>query len=417
MSGCGLPPAWGWLACVFSEGSAARPRGPRRASGGGTARRGGSGGGAGGKVVAILQVFEQLLWRLIPGGGILRQHALQHHHQTAGHPRTEEANIGRLFLHVLENPLRRRTLGEHAVAGQHKIQRAAQRVDIAPDVGGAAVAGLLGCHVIDRADRGAERGQAGHVIDRTLLGLQLGVGQFLLADGPGEAEVGELEVRLPILVREEKVGGLDVAVDNALAMGVAKGPRRLDGDRARLVGQELAFAVDVLVQVGALDILHRQEKGAVDLREFVDRDDVLVVEAGRAAGLAPKAFDHARLEGEVGLEDFEGHGPAEIDIHGLVDGSHAPGGDVGLHLVLADTKVATAALARGWRTHGLSCAVPGSTRPWRRPRAGRPVWRSRTASIVTGGNESRQRNGRRRSAFKRTAEFPQLAAARRAAKA
>jgi len=161
----------------------------------------------------------------------------------------------------------------------------------------------------------------------------------------------------PLLAREQNVGGLDVAVNDALAVRVGQGARGLRNDMARLLGGEPSVDGHVLVQILALDELQRQQVRAVDLGEFVDGDDVLMVQAGSAACLAAEALDNLGPVGKIGLQDLERHGAAEVDIHGAVNRSHAAGGDIGLDLVLADAQYAPVATARGCRSH--DCPVLG----------------------------------------------------------
>ena len=65
-----------------------------------------------------------------------------------------------------------------------------------------------------------------------------GLGQALLGvDGPGDAEVGDLD---GALVGDEDVAGLHVAVDDAVAMGVGEGGGHVGGDLDGPVGVQRA---------------------------------------------------------------------------------------------------------------------------------------------------------------------------------
>src|SRR5262249_51846024 len=85
-------------------------------------------------------------------GAMLR--ALGHHPFTdgsepVGHGGIERADLRGRRLGVLEDALDQSPFGKGGFAGQHVKERAAQGIQIAADVGGTAVAGLLGGHVID----------------------------------------------------------------------------------------------------------------------------------------------------------------------------------------------------------------------------------------------------------------------------
>ena len=132
----------------------------------------------------------------------------------------------------------------------------------------------FGREVIDRADGGAVAGDA----------------EFLVGDGPRQAEIGHLHDQLAVVATQQEVGRLDVAVDDALAVGVVEGLHRLDQDGARLRWFEPALVDDVVGEVRPIDEFHRQVVGIADLVPLVEGDDVRVVEPGGVAGLAAEAF-------------------------------------------------------------------------------------------------------------------------------
>ncbi len=131
-----------------------------------------------------------------------------------------------------------------------------------------------------------------------------------------------------MLASQQEVGRLDVAVNDALAVRMVEGLRGLNEDGAGLRDFELALAEDVIGEVRPIDEFHCEVVGILDLVPLVQGDDVGVVEPGGVAGLAAEAFEGAGMGQEAGGEDLEGDDPAEADVHGLVDGAHAAGGDV-----------------------------------------------------------------------------------------
>ncbi len=104
--------------------------------------------------------------------------------------------------------------------GQHLVQHAPERVEIAPPVDAGVAARLLRTHVLRRPDREPALGEP--------LASRNG-------DRAGDAEVGHDGV----IVREQDVLGLDVPVHDALAVGVARARRR---PRARSEGRRPAGA-------------------------------------------------------------------------------------------------------------------------------------------------------------------------------
>ena len=110
----------------------------------------------------------------------------------------------------------------------------------------------------------------------------------------GEAEVGDLH---PALAVEEDVGGFDIAVDDAVVVGVGEGVEDVGGDvDGLLLGEFPAVVLEVLVDVHAIDELHDEVELAVrGFPEVVDRDDRGVVEVGHRLRLALEACDEVHL--------------------------------------------------------------------------------------------------------------------------
>ena len=93
---------------------------------------------------------------------------------------------------------------------QQLVEGRSQAVDVGAAVDGAG-AGLLGTHVSRRAEQAVV------------------VGQARVGQPASQAEVGHPDVPLGI---DQQVGGLDVAVDHSLVVGVRQGIGRLETDLA-----------------------------------------------------------------------------------------------------------------------------------------------------------------------------------------
>ena len=144
---------------------------------------------------------------------------------------------------------------------QQEVQRATQRVQVGPGVTGVCIVPLLGGHVVGRAEalpRGSQCGGSLFLSQER----QPHVEDFNLAGPLGHEQVRRLDVAMhqPQLVSScQPLGCL---------------PDRLAGidDRHRALG------LDELLQVLALDVLHRQVMHAGDLTGVESLDNVRVLQ-------------------------------------------------------------------------------------------------------------------------------------------
>ena len=180
-----------------------------------------------------------------------------------------------------------RFAAEGAAAGDHFIEDGAEGEDVAARIDGLAF-GLLGRHVRDAAEQYAFFGAKLRGND----GLRGGFGPGGHGGGGefGKTEVEDFDAAVRI---DHDVRWLQVAVDNA--RGVRCGERisdlRADTQRVR---EAHAFARDQVVEGLAFDQFHDDEGLAVMLANFVNRDDVGVIQAGGGAGFLQEAVAAAR---------------------------------------------------------------------------------------------------------------------------
>ena len=183
------------------------------------------------------------------------------------------ADRGWLGGQVLADHDRRVGVLERRHPGEQVVGGGGQRVLVCMPVDALALE-LFGRGVGDRADRHVGSGQRAG-----------------LPDPARDAEVGEHDPRVTGLgPAEQDVGGFDVPMQQALAVGVVQrlGDR---GDDAHHLVRWHPVRVALGEQpggVGALDILHCDPQLVVELATVVDRDDVRMGQRG----------DHVRLEVE-----------------------------------------------------------------------------------------------------------------------
>ena len=147
----------------------------------------------------------------------------------------------RLRREMLVNHALHRGPRERRLPGQHLVQDAAQRVEVAAAVQIALPGRLLGAHVRGCADRDA------------------GVGQPIAARGVHGARDAEVrDHRVPAL--EHDVLGLDVPVDHPAGVRVRQGVGHLPRQRHGLLERQLLFTPDAVPQRLALDVGHDVEQ-------------------------------------------------------------------------------------------------------------------------------------------------------------
>ena len=192
-------------------------------------------------------------------------------------------------------------------------------------------------HIATRVEHRAEQLLRSCVVGRAeivafVLLLERDIGhQRTVLRGPGHARDAEVEQLGLRAADHEDVGGLDVAMHHATAVGVgqrlgqalgnAGGLRRLG---APAVGQQLA-------QVAALEPFHRDVDALLCQACVVDGDDVRVVQPGGGAGLGQQ-LHLARLPmgvdvmvGRVGMnmQGLDGDGPREQRVECRMHGAQA----------------------------------------------------------------------------------------------
>ncbi|SCE23907.1 hypothetical protein GA0115235_11505 [Streptomyces sp. DpondAA-F4a] len=231
--------------------------------------------------------------------GVLAQAALYDRPQRFG----DVARPAGLLAEVPVQDLQRGAACERRAARDQFVQQDARAVDV--HGGGLRTAlGGLGCHVGGRADELVGPGQS------------RGVGQ------PRDAEVGEHRVHLAVALVEQHVGGLQVAVDDAVGVTGGERVRDLGGEQGGGDRGERTVLPEVAVQVGTVDQVHHQgEQVALD-DEVPGAHDVRVGEPQQHGALTQEAHHDVRVVGQLLLEHLDRHGLAGL----AGDGRLGPGG-------------------------------------------------------------------------------------------
>ncbi len=175
----------------------------------------------------------------------------------------------------------------------------------------------------------------------------------------GHAEVGQVGVAVGV---EQDVGRLDVAVDDALAVGGGEGIEQVVGEPADLVGCERSLLVDPLGEVAARQEVHDEDDVVALVEHFAQLHDPGVVQLLEHLGLAPDALAGlVQLLGRpVQREALERHLLA-VGAAGEIDDAHAAAADA------ADDLVGHGARVGGPCTGAAAAAWPCVSGRWRGP--------------------------------------------------
>ena len=137
---------------------------------------------------------------------------------------------------------------------------------------------------------------------------------------PGDAEVGHQRVAV---LREQHVLRLDVAVDDAVLVGVLQRSAASRGDPERVVHRQLrARAGAGRAATLALDEGHGEPELAGRVAGVVHGEDVRVLEAGGGLDLALEALGAERV-GQLGVQHLERDRALVPQIVGQEDRGHA----------------------------------------------------------------------------------------------
>jgi hypothetical protein len=149
-------------------------------------------------------------------------------------------------------------------------------------------------------------------------------GDTAAADGFCAGNFGEAEIQNfgVAALGDENVGGLDVAMNDAFAVGGVERVGNLDGEIEQVVQFHRA-AGDGVLQSLAVEKFHRDEGFAVRFANIVNRADVGMVQGGGGLGFSLETREGLRIFRDVVWQEFQRDETVQADVLGFVHDAHA----------------------------------------------------------------------------------------------
>ena len=136
-------------------------------------------------------------------------------------------------------------------------------------------------------------------------------------------------------LRQHDVGGLEIAMRDALAVRLVERVGDLDRDLQRLVERQRPF-LEARGQRLALEMRHDEVVRAIDAADVVDAADVGMVQGRDGASLALEAGPQIGIASDLTRQDLDRDCPIEARVAGFVDLTHAAQPDLGSDFVRAE---------------------------------------------------------------------------------
>ena len=236
---------------------------------------------------------------------ILEHEPLDDRDKSGGQVIDELTKRGRLIVHLFVRDRYSVLPGEGHCPSDHLVHHNAERVQVASRVG-LSTLGLLGREVGGGSHHrtGLSQVRLGRTVHETR-----------------DAEVGDFHH--PVRT-DENVGRLDVAMGDAGLVRETKSRGNLTCDFARLTGIQPPTTLQHVSQCAALDELHGDEVGALELAPVIDVDNVGVTQACCGLRLPAESLHELWIDSELWEQHLHRDVAVQEKIMGQENISHAP---------------------------------------------------------------------------------------------
>ena len=135
---------------------------------------------------------------------------------------------------------------------------------------------------------------------------------------------------------DHDVSRLDIAMNHPAAVSVIECAASLDEVAELLRQGQRQTRRDHLFEAFPLQVLHGDKRRAVRFGEFVDGDDIGMLQQSRGLGLAMEALEQIGVIGNARGDGLDGDGPPNERVTGLEDDTHGSPAEFADDLVSAD---------------------------------------------------------------------------------
>ena len=135
----------------------------------------------------------------------------------------------------------------------------------------------------------------------------------------GYAKIRHLHAALPI---QQDILRLDVAVDDALVVGILEGVANLRHDRQRLARRHPP-AVHQPAQTHPVHEFHQEVEKAVRPAGIIDGHNARMIQPGQRLGFPGKPLGKRRVTANARRQDLQRRYPVQFLLADLIDHSHA----------------------------------------------------------------------------------------------
>ena len=148
----------------------------------------------------------------------------------------------------------------------------------------------------------------------------------------GESKIEDLGESLG---GHDDVGWFQVPVNDSLAVRFRQRVRQLYGDAQHLGNGHAGFR-NQLVQRRSGHVLHGDEVGSILMADFVDGNDVRMIQGRRGARFLHEPRPALGVVHFLRWQNLDGNGPAQLEVARLVHDSHASLAELFGEAIMAD---------------------------------------------------------------------------------